>query len=100
MLRDLRSFVEIGVDILRIEGSHYDAKLTGELTALYRKYLDMAGMGEYEVSGDDWKRLVEISPRDFGMGAYSGKGMEVAEACESLPTNEVVLRKERAEAVA
>jgi len=36
------------------------------------------------------EHLIAISPRELTMGAYTNTPMEVATACESLPTNEII----------
>ncbi len=90
LLQELHRFAGAGVSAVRIEGSHYDASLLGELTGLYRRALDRIGSADTDTPASDMEHLIAISPRELTMGAYTNTPMEVATACESLPTNEII----------
>ncbi len=90
LLPEVPYFAGAGVSAVRIEGSHYEASLLGEITALYRQALDRIGTANPDTATADMARLTSISPRELTKGAYTNTPVEVAKPCDALPTNEVI----------
>ncbi len=70
--------MDAGVRVLRIEGQYYEAAHLKTLVGLYRREIDrIAGRKDSPpLSESDYEKLIEISPRPFGMGAYAGGVLE------------------------
>ena len=90
LLPEVPYFAGAGVSTVRIEGSHYNASLLGEITAIYRQALDRIGTADPDAATADMAQLTSISPRELTKGAYTNTPVEVAKACEALPTNKVI----------
>ncbi len=62
----------LGAASYRIEGQHYDAKLVGQLTKIYRQELDkmLNSPMQYEFDPNLLTQLSTISPRELGIGAF------------------------------
>ena len=90
LLAEIPHVAAARVSAVRIEGCHYEAALLGKITALYRKALDRVGTSDAGDASADMDRLVAMSPRELTLGAYTHTPVEVAHACESLPTNEII----------
>jgi len=69
----LARVIGAGVSVLRIEGQYYEAAHLMNLVGLYRREIDrIAGRrGLPALSVSDYEKLIEASPRPFGMGAYA-----------------------------
>ncbi len=65
--------MDSGVKALRVEGQYYEAAHLKNVVELYRREIDrLAGRKDVSsLSGSDYEKLIEISPRPFGMGAYA-----------------------------
>lgn len=72
-IEHLPEILEHGVDSLKIEGRMKGARYVGEVTRIYRKYVDLYLSGEkYEVDSEDKKTLMELFNRGgFTDGYYS-----------------------------
>jgi len=70
--------IDAGVHVLRIEGQYYEAEHLKNMVGLYRREIDR--IAEHKdlppLSESDYKKLIEISPRPFGMGAYARGALE------------------------
>lgn len=86
-----------GASALRIEGRFYSPETLAEIVRLYKKYMELSWCGSiestFEIEPEDWRRLIKISPRDLGYGAYVNETIEFAKPGQSLPTDEIILYK-------
>jgi len=91
----LGSFLQPGCRNIRIEGQHYAALALGRIVKIYKKYLTQLAQQTADISLNpaDWHELQQASPRELTFGAYANDPEDVAEACESLPENEVILSR-------
>lgn len=69
-IRDLRKMLEAGVYSFKIEGRMKQERYATGVVALYRKYLDMAQNGDYEVTEDDYNNLLNLGNRSGFTNSY------------------------------
>jgi putative protease len=84
-----------GTAALRIEGQFFSDETLSEIVHLYRKYLDLRkqtrAVERFEIEQADWNRLLAVSPRNLGYGAYANETVAVARPGKDLPANEIFL---------
>lgn len=70
----LDSFLMTNVEVFRIEAQYYEDDLVETVVELYRKRMDLLMDNpaiSYPLPEFEWNKLVEESPRDFSLCAYS-----------------------------